>query len=472
MHNMGQKLAAAVRKAVTGPQAKATFPDGSMAAKDACDYCQALCRERGIKPPTLRHFKWHLRHGQLTHAVLKRSPFGNSSDKVHALTTGDVLKFVDALERQSAGDSVVETIKNAVASRSRKLSVPQALAYIQSRVGSACELNPVTFDYYVTYDMIPSRASEQGGIDQNDLDAFLKLAPSGVRANHMNYKVASSLTSGQMSLKKAYTYYATVDPKPVTLNTFRSLVAAGIVSAIRTENAPKAPIVGFDQGEINAFLARRQRIMEKMRKAASTKRADVESTPVMPSVAAAIEDALTVAQEKLGINPSASQGLSKVEVADKKPTHLDLQKAWPVETAYHKFKKSIPPRVSLLQFKRLVRKSLLRSLTKDTVVHVRLDAVEAYFQGESPSDTSAFLSMEDAYDSDAYDSDAYDSDATSSQEAAQGMEPVAASPPPPSEATPGPGTVSISMKSYSSPAAMKKALDLLISQGFEVDVKP
>jgi len=628
MLNMGQKLAAAgVSGSQVQAQPKATFADGRMAAKDAWNYCTAVCGERGVQPPTLRTFKWHLRHGQLTDAAMRPNPFGGHPEKVAALTVAQVIRFADAWENDGDKMRVETQPKHAevppttapekarapVAAKSpvRELSSRLALAYVQSRVGPKCELNSTTFGFYLAYDVIPSRwEGKQRMVNQEDLDAFLELAPTGVQADHMQYEVGLSLAPGQLSMREAYAYYASVDPNPVTLNTFRSLVATGVILAIRTANASKAPVIGFKKGEIDGFLARRHRIMEKNRESPSTKgfltrkerEATSSQTSVSAPVAAAIEEALDAAQKKLGLKPEtvAKKAPKKVSkkafskapegrwapikeayayyqrtavkplteswfrnkcyrtglfgkrvIKDERPNNptgkkylIDLdtidvhlsgdttpkakpqpQRAWPVEKAFHKFKELIPPGLSLLQFKRLVNNKIIRSFTRNTVVHVRLDAVEEYFKGDIETDVDTVLQMGGAYDyycsrctdpvakahfsrwvtsgeiSGAEKNDeglwiitmaAIDSfidnfptgrlrtnknsravvgvgsGKKGSKKLAQEVERVRTETAPPVSA----GTVSISMKSYSSPAAMKKALDLLTSQGFEVDVKP
>lgn len=638
MLDMANKLVEAGISTLPVPKT-GTFSDGTLATKEAWNYCRALCQHREIKPPTLGTFKWHLQEGKHLQGRLACNPFGGSPKEIHSIRPESVAAFVDALaeggekmhvvtERQRDGSVMRRRAPGAPEKPekpekprpTRELTSRRALEYIQNKVGRRCELNSTTFGFYLAYDVIPSRwEGKQRMVDQEDLDAFLDLAPTGVQANHMQYEVASTLAPGQLSMKDAYAYYANVDPNPVTLNTFRSLVAAGILTAIRTANAPKAPVVGFEKGEVDAFLARRQRIMEKNREAPATKgfltRKEREKTPVPPAVSSAIEDALDAAEQKTGVrlggprqtpspkppeppektkatkapkkqaaqpdgrwapikdayayylekapkpfteswfrdkcyrtdlfgkrvlkderpnNPTGKKYLIDLDTVDaylageRKPRPKPKpgsQKAWPVEKAFHKFRELVPPGLSLLQFKRLVNGGLIKSVTRNTVVHVRHDAVREYFDGLVDLDTDKSLQMGGAYDY--YCSRCTDpvakahfsrwvaggeiegaernddglwtitmaaidtfidkfptgrmrpnrnsrasvgvtSPKKGGRKLAQAVQRARAETADLTSA----GKVSVSMASYSSPAAMKKAIDLLTSQGFEVDVKP
>jgi len=69
-----------------------------MATKEAWKYCQALCSKLKMQAPTLRTFKWHLKHGNLIKATLVPNPFGGGGpDKVYALTVEAVDAFVNEL---------------------------------------------------------------------------------------------------------------------------------------------------------------------------------------------------------------------------------------------------------------------------------------------------------------------------------------------------------------------------------------
>jgi hypothetical protein len=633
------------RDAGASPPRKTTFPDGRMATKEAWNFCQGLCKEREIRAPTLRTFKWHLKHGNSIKADLVPNPFGGAGpDKVYSISPEAVEAFVQELQTKgdgmhAVGDGVRVSVKppepsaapvpSKPSSSDKELSSRAAFEYMVRKIGRKCELNSTTFGFYLAYDLIPSRwDKKQRFVRQDDLDAFLELAPGGVYANHLDYDVAMSRSPGDLSLKDAYLYYKDVDPTPITLNSFRSLVASGLIPAIRTANDPKAPVVGFKKRDIDAFLATRQRIMEKNREAPATKgfltrkEREQKEPGVRSEVRHLIDDALAKAMPHLGPPPPRVKTDPPITVTPPPPPKVEVpkavappvakprwvvtkkayayyvertkkpftdswfrdkvyrgdlfrtktekdersnnpsgkkylvdlnsvdeylaqdpktkpkpQKAWPIEKAYHKFRELIPPGLSLLQFKRLVNKGLIRSFTKSSVVHVKVDAVETYFEGQVEGDKTQPLGMGAAYDyycsrctdpvakahfsrwvtqgeieggeqdedggpwlitMESIDSflELYPSGrmrtnrnsrvardeppsspkkkgSRAGRKLAQVVEEVReAVAPMPAPATGSAGLISISMSNYATPAEMKKALDLLTSQGFQVDVKP
>ena len=203
------------------------------------------------------------------------------------------------------------------------------------------------------------------------------------------------------------------------------------------------------------------------------------------------------------------------------------QKSWPVEKAYYKFKKWIPAGVSMLAFKRLVKSKAIKSFTRASVVHVRLEAVRAYFQDTSDVDKDEALQMGAAYDYycsrctdpvakphfirfvtqgeieggekvegtwritpndiddflEKYPTGRMRANRNSRVAKGQQEEPEIEAPAPEPEPTPEPepepeptkkvrGQVSLSMSSYGSPEEAMKAIQVLTDQGFEVSVKP
>lgn len=625
MLDMSAKLEEAGITAVPRPS-KTTFPDGRMATKEAWNYCQAICEKLKIRAPTLRTFKWHLKHGNLIKATLVANPFGGGGpDKVYSITTEAVEAFVEEIQKNPNDLHVVEqkprkdivrrTTKSAPTSKDsdeRELSQKEAFAYVHGKVRGRTTLNSTTFELYLIYDVIPSRLErEQRFVQVGDLDAFLELAPDGVLANHIDHPVAAKREKGVLSVKEAYEYYNSIDPTPISMNSFRSLVAAGIITVIRTASNPKAPMVGFRKQDINAFLAARQRLQENHTKKPAKHQEDkpsVSKVNVAKVMAEALEKAKPEldkaaakaekkAKEKAREESSKKPPVEKPKTVEEKeprfvPTKeayayyqeralrpftdswfrdkvyrsdlfrtkvekdvrsnnpsgkkylVDLnsvdeyvaldpktkprpQKAWPVEKAYHKFEHLIPPGLSLIQFKRLVNSGLIRSFLRKSVVHVRLDAVESYFQGLEEVSNDADLQMGAAYD---YYCSRCNDPVTkphfsrwvasgdipggvkddgmwtikmsciddflnehpsgrlrtnkNSRVASESRTPRKRKDKPTKQDAPetvakteapspdSGGSISISLSDYESPVEMKKALDMLTSQGFEVVVKP
>jgi hypothetical protein len=540
MLDMAEKLSDA--GLVPDRPAKTTFPDGRMATKEAWNYCTAVCAKRKVKAPTLRTFKWHLKHGNLIEAARVPNPFGGAGpDKVYAITCEAVIAFIDELEKRPGELDVVDqpTTKKGVQRRGvkgtppppeltfstppeappkpkkedRELKADKAFAYLHKKVAVRSDLSVTTFGFYLAYDVIPSRLVKgHHYVKVGDLDAYLELAPDGVYANHIDYLVAPRRGPGELSLKDAFDYYSKIDPHPISLNSFRSIVAAGIIPAIRTANEPKAMVVGFRPQDINGFLATRQRVQEKGDKARAADRAAVAAEKATKTedkkratlVARVMQDALAHAKletpstapvvevpepkkatkkavkktskkvakttpkkspaptapvaedppvverktktreprwvptkdayayyeerakrpftdswfrdkvyrsdlfqtktekDERSNNPSGKKylvDLNSVDdyLAQDPKTKPKPQKSWPVEKAYHKFEHLIPAGLSMLQFKQLVNGGLIRSFTRSSVVHVRLDAVEAYFEGLAEKDPERVLQTGAAY---------------------------------------------------------------------------
>jgi hypothetical protein len=310
-----------------------------MTAKEAWVYSRALCEAQGIESPTLRTFKWYLQHGSEIDSELVPDPFGNG-EKVHSLTREAVEAFVLKLRERGASEpksetetpvvqpettpgpvppQVVEQVTESKKARGsdRELDARQALDYVWRKVGKDCDLNHTTFGFYLAYDLIPSRfEGRQRVVRQADLDAFLDLAPDGVYANHLTYETEMNKGRGDLTMTEAYAYYAEVDPSPIALNSFRSLVAAGLLRPIRTANDPKAPVLGFKKQEIDSFLAMRQRMIESTReqpptksfltrKAAETASPPTDSSPGQSTVARVMAEVLE--RSKLKIDPPTSE---------------------------------------------------------------------------------------------------------------------------------------------------------------------
>lgn len=263
---------------------KTTFSEGRMTAKEAWLYCRELCGLAGIDAPTLRTFKWYLQHADVIKSEMLPDPFGGSL-RVHAISSEAVAAFVKKLTEE--GTSKLPSEKGpepltspapepepkheATKQTTQEFDRRTALEYLHRRVGKGCELNSTTFGFYLAYDIIPSHFEKRERVvQQGDLDAFIELAPTGIYANHLSYETDFD-SKQDLDMRDAYAYYADVDPAPIALNTFRSLVAAGIIRPIRTANDPKAPILGFKRQEIAVFLAVRQRMMEDTRDLPMTK---------------------------------------------------------------------------------------------------------------------------------------------------------------------------------------------------------
>jgi hypothetical protein len=518
-----------------------------MTAKEAWVFCRALCEAEGIEAPTLRTFKWYLQHGAELASEMVPDPFGSShGEKIHSIAAEEIEKFATRLREKGALEVVVAAAEPEASDRTtaasaeptkttpkkqasdRELDIRQALSYLHNRVGKGCELNHTTFGFYLAYDLIPSKF--QGRlrvVRQGDLEAFIELAPSGVYANHLPYETEMDRARGDMVMTEAYAYYSDVDPNPVALNSFRSLVAVGIIRPIRTANDPKAPVLGFKKQEIDGFLAIRQRMLEATKdqpeassaegrsvvakvieevlerskpqiEAAKAARASEERKTVIKvpqrkrpqekpksapkgapaevalqtdtedrwvPISAAYDHYVSIVErpfsfswfrvrvyksdvfasrvrlEDLSNNPTgkvylvdlrsvdayaATLKTPKSERAEKtKPKPALKGKAWPVEKAYHKFRGVIPPGLSLLQFKRLVRDKLISSFVRGDVVHVHETSVANYFGQQPEVDRSKPM-----------------------------------------------GRVTLSIKNYPSATEMRKALRLLTEQGFNVEVIP
>jgi len=268
---------------------RTVFRDGRLTTKEAWARCRERCRERGIDPPTLTTLKWHLKVGTVIEAELVPNPFGTHPPQIYAVTTEAVDAFVEALVERGDELRVAPRRASPDASTADKAPTPEgkvapstvpsrgepgelldaknALDYLHSKATRGSRLNQQTFGLYLAYDLIPWRWEDRRRVvGKGDVDAFLELAPTGVYADHLSYETEFLTERGDMSMREAYVYYAGVDPDPLTMSSFRALVAAGLVAPIRTADDPKAPILGFRKRDVDAFLALRQRLVERERR--------------------------------------------------------------------------------------------------------------------------------------------------------------------------------------------------------------
>lgn len=349
MLDMAEKLAEAGVAALPVPP-KSTFSDGRLSAKEGLAYARALCVHRGVKPPNSRTFRWHLRQGALP-SERRPDPAGKSGDPLYAVAPADVVAFVDRLEEKGGKMRVVDepqrggSVVRRKAPRPDEMTKQEAFVYLHKAVGrKRCQLNSTTFGFYVAYGLIPSRwEGKQRMVSQAAIDAFLESAPDGIHANHVRYETAPRIGPGQLSPKDAYAYYASVDPAPVALNTFRSLVAAGIVQAVRMADDPKSPVVGFNKREIDAFLALRHRIVESNSERPATKsfltrkQQEAESRAEPGIVKKVIEETLARAKPMLDkAQEAATRSGAPTEKKKKKPTGS------PAKSAKKKSAKKVP----------------------------------------------------------------------------------------------------------------------------------
>jgi hypothetical protein len=251
------------------------------------------------------------------------------------------------------------------------------------------------------------------------IDVFLELFPTGVYANHQEYDVGMTLRSGQLSMAEAYSYYVSVDPEPITKGTFRSLVAAGIILAIREDSDPKAKTIGFKEKEILAFLALRHRLAH----------------PLVPA------------------KTRATRKEPEPEIEEPfEPEEIEDDQTFPIDRAFLRFQEMAPdlmPRgIILPEFRSLVRKEKIKSVLVEGVEHVSFGEVQAYFK-ENPGEEE-----EEDWTGTGYDSE---------------EEEVADDDP---DEEPSRGKISISLADYASQEALNTVLETLTEQGFEVEVKP
>jgi len=516
------------------PPGKTTFPDGRMATKEAWNVCQKLCHARCIRAPTLRTFKWHLKHGNLIEADEVPNPFGGDGpDKVYAIRFEAVQKFVDELERQGDALHVVEKQDGTVVRRTtegnvaigtknstpepelscKELSTRDAFYYLSKKVGRRCQLNSATFGYYLAYDVIPSRWEERERIvRQEDLDTFLELAPDGIYANHIEYDIAQRRGPGMLSMKDAFAYYEGIDPSPITISTFRTLVTAAIIPAVRTANDPRAPIVGFRKRDIDAFLATRQRVIERNREATTFK-------PVPPEK----EESGQAQLVQQIMDEEAQKALPKIEAERKAAEKKAASKKsrWvSVSAAYAHYEKRAPKPHSRSWFRKKVVEGEIFRVQVDSKYHthdplgrrfmVDIDSVDEYldqdpktkpktveawpiemayhkFNDSIPDDLSLlrFKRLVTTGEIESFVKDdtphvrrdaveAYFAEEIASEELSQRT--PASSSPKESETPSSPvdtsEVITISMSDYNSLADMKKALLTLTRQGFQVKVKP
>ena len=314
MQKLGDKL---VEAGIAKPPRKTTFSDGRMATTEAYLYYKERCRDRGMDFISKMMFKWHLKHGQYLQSELAPNPFGRYPARIYAISMENVLDFVeelaqreDSLTLQRQGNVIRRTTKERVKNStvpppppepkskppdppaSEPISPPtapepealmaetsnseetpsneslmdsaQAFEYLCKKAGRKQALNRTMFGFYLAYELIDSTFSGRARqVDKESIDAFLELCPSGLYKQHIDYVVKPKLGKDDMTMAEAYAYYNGLDPNPVTMNSFRSLVAAGIVVAIRAENNSSSTTLGFTKQEIEYFANLRKRIAEK-----------------------------------------------------------------------------------------------------------------------------------------------------------------------------------------------------------------
>ena len=319
MQKLGDKL---VEAGIAKPPRKTTFNDGRMATTEAYLYYKERCRDRGMDYISKMMFKWHLKHGQYLKAELAPNPFGRYPARIYAISMEAVLNFVeelaqreDQLTLQRQGNVLRRTTKERVqnsavpepkppdsepippptAPESQETTTEsdyepeaplpvswepttpltpgangslmdsaQAFEYLCKKAGRKQVLNRTMFGFYLAYELIDSTFDGRARqVDRESIDAFLELCPTGLYKRHIDYVVKSKLDGDDMTMADAYAYYATLDPNPITMNSFRALVAAGIVVAIRAENKSSSPTLGFTKTEIEYFANLRKRIAEK-----------------------------------------------------------------------------------------------------------------------------------------------------------------------------------------------------------------
>ena len=363
------------------------------------------------------------------------------------------------------------------------LDSSEAFEYLCKKAGHKQALNRTMFGFYLAYDLIDSVFEGRSRrVDPESLDAFVELFPSGLYKQHIDYVVRDKLEKGDLTMGEAYDYYATLDPNPVTRNSFRSLVAAGIVVAIRAENKPSSPTLGFTKEEIEYFAKLRKRIAENNANVPTTKgfktklangtqrlrrkvtQSDTDSLDsglqgtqaqgdaLVATQAAAIKqrqeaeegaEASPTEREWISIkeayryyaervdephgekwfagkcykgdpfeavctkdvrpgNPTGKKYLVNLDSvdtylesnADTRATNL----SFPLDKAYHKFRDIMPAGLSLIQFKRLVRNSVIKSFIRDGVARVRYGDVGSYFQGREELDKAKRIPLSAGYD--------------------------------------------------------------------------
>jgi hypothetical protein len=483
-------------RGVTEPR-KTVLPDGRLTTKEAWNLCVDLCKTREIKPPKLRIFKSCLKENRID-SIMVPNPFGGAGPrKVYAVEAAAVKAFVAQMEREgvlSVGSSgpVIRrrktlTVENPqtppAAQEDRELNTRDAYNYVVSKASEGCVLNQTTFGFYLTYDLIPSRfEGRQRMVRVGDLDAYVELFPDGVYANH-NY--STDRKDVEFSMREAYVHYASVDPTPVSMNTFRSLVTAGIIRAVRGADDPSAPILGFSRQEISGFLALRQRIMEKNADTPAIKSFVTRKRQrAFPEVAKLMQEAVEKARPQLEaakkkdeeerrakkavdleetakpeiVEPDAAPEVERVSLKEGYERYKEFLKeaggspysfSWfrqrasdgdvfdveksddvhpgspfgkkymvsvesieayvrdhhdeqrprvipvAVETAYHKYRDVVPPGISLLQFKRMVKDGLIKSSRRNGTTKVTRVAVEEYFTTRLKG---RFLKARTAYD--------------------------------------------------------------------------
>jgi hypothetical protein len=478
MQKLGDKLAQA---GVVKPERKTTFPDGRMATSEAYLYYKARCRERTLPHITKMMFKWHLKHGQYLRSELVPNPFGRFPSRIYAIEKEAVRDFIDELERRAASTvrqnpdgSVVK--KPTIQAKKEPVSTPtlmssdEAFEYLKKKATKGDQLNRTMFGFYLAYELIDSTfEGRRRVVEQDSLEAFLDLFPTGLYKEHIEYVVKPKLEKGDLTMQEAYEHYKKIDPSPITINSWRALTAAGIVVAVRAENSPSSPTLGFTKKEVEFFARMRIRIAKKNKNAPATKahKTKVERGTVRPRRKTKLSQIVEKVKEK-PINAETQEKLKTLQqkprktgrdwksikeaylyyserldepkseswfrqqcykgevfeskkIKDTRPnsfhdmrylvdldsidTYLESNPStcaknlsFPLEKAYHKFRDLMPPGLTMIQFKRLVRNKLIKSFVREGTVRVRYGDVAVYFEGQESINKQRPMDLTSAYD--------------------------------------------------------------------------
>jgi hypothetical protein len=509
MQKLGEKLAEA---GIVAHPKRTTFEDGFMSTTEAYLYYKSKVQDRGMSFISKMMFKWHLKHGQYLKAQMRPNPFGKYPSRIYAIDPDEIIEFVeelvkreDTLTLQRQGSVIrrttTERVKSSTKSKPteavvdptpepetvhsqpetppippKKVAPPapppapppgsaddpmmnatQAFKYLcKKATHKGDSLNKTLFGFYLAYELIDSVfVGKSRQVEQSSLDAFLELCPTGLYKKHIDYVVKPKLASDDLDMKAAYAHYCSIDPNPVTISTFRSLTAAGIIVAIRAENTSNSKTLGYTSAEVEFFGRMRVRIAKKNANIPSTKgyqtkklngtqRKDAKKAPIKEPVVEAVEaaeeatgrewvkvrDAYHYYVERVDQPMSEKWFAKKCYTNDPFESRCDVvdgpsnltgkrymvnldsvdaflqsnketkpnQKSYPLDKAYHKFRGNMPAGLSLIQFKRLVRNNILKSFIRDGVARVRQGDVIAYFQGQVEVTKEEPLAVADGYD--------------------------------------------------------------------------
>jgi hypothetical protein len=474
MQKLGDKLAEA---GVVKPERKTTFPDGRMATSEAYLYYKARCRDRTLPHITKMMFKWHLKHGQYLRAELVPNPFGRFPSRIYAIEKEAIKDFIDELENRAASvrqnpdgtvlkKPVKAPVKKPPVKANPLMTSDEAVAYLKKKGTKGDQLNRTMVGLYLAYELIDSTfEGKRRVIEQDSLDAFLDLFPTGLYKEHIEYVVKPKLEEGDLTMQEAYEHYKAMDPSPVAINSFRALTAAGIIVAIRAENSPDSLTLGFTKKEVEFFARMRVRIAGKKAQGVKTTPAKVPKTT--PRRKTKLSQIVEKVKEK-PLDPKLQEGLKKLQkkprktgrewksikeaylyyserldepkseswfrqqcykgevfaakrVKDDRPNSLHDMRylvdpdsidtylesnpstcaknlSFPLEKAYHKFRDLMPPGLTMIQFKRLVRNKVIKSFVREGTVRVRYGDVATYFEGQEVIDKQQPMELTSAYD--------------------------------------------------------------------------